>query len=173
VACATDTSCLAVGTTSTSVSGIVPARGALLQSSDGGHTWTRSIATPSIDDIYGVDCPSARTCTIVGTDWIGQPAIGTGAVAQSRNGGASFTASRTEYTPLALTALACPTSRTSRTSQTSTPSASSPLPSAATSPVGCVAVGGDTVARITLPVARRAAPTPRVGQRTFHPDGLR
>ncbi len=125
--CATSTSCLAGGTTSTTVSALVPAKGALLQSDDDGRTWTASVDTPSVDDIFGIDCPSSRVCVAVGTDWVGTPAVGTGAVARSSDGGSSFTAVTTEYTPVPLTALACPT------------------------PANCVAVGGDTVARITLP----------------------
>jgi photosystem II stability/assembly factor-like uncharacterized protein len=129
--CVTITSCLATGTTSTTVSAVVPAKGALLESADGGNTWTSSfdassIDARSIDDIYGVACPSMRVCVMVGTKWIGNPAVGTGAVVQRRTSNGAFTASRTEYTPLPLTALACPR------------------------PQRCVAVGGDTVARIAL-----------------------
>ena len=127
--CATTSSCLAVGTTSTAVSNVVPAHGALLSSADGGHTWVALAGTGPIDDIFGIDCPSGSVCVMVGTKWIGSPAVGTGAVAHSSDGGANFTTSATEYTPLALTGLACPTTRR------------------------CVAVGGDTVARITLPAA--------------------
>lgn len=129
VICFTATSCLATGTTSTTVSAVVPAKGALLESPDGGHSWTsssdtRSSDTRSIDDIYGVACPSPRICVMVGTRWIGKPAVGTGAVVQRHNSNGALTASRTEYTPLPLTALACPSTQR------------------------CVAVGGDTVARI-------------------------
>jgi photosystem II stability/assembly factor-like uncharacterized protein len=126
VVCASIDSCLAVGTTSSTVSAIVPAHGALLQSDDGGHTWVDSPARPPVDDIYGVACPSTTICVIVGTNWISTPAVGTGAVGRSDDGGASFVASRTEYTPLALTAVSCPTIRR------------------------CVAVGGDTVAGVTF-----------------------
>jgi hypothetical protein len=76
---------------------------------------------------------------MVGTNWVGTPTVGTGAVAHSSDGGADFTASATEYTPLALTGLSCPTTQR------------------------CVAVGGDTVARIGLPhttSTRSAAPGP-------------
>jgi len=125
--CATISSCLAVGTTSTTVSAVVPAQGALLTSDDGGHTWAATTVSPPIDDIYGIDCPSRLVCAMVGTDWIGTPAVGTGAVARSNDGGAAFTVSRTEYTPLALTALSCATTQR------------------------CIAVGGDTIARIALP----------------------
>ena len=126
-ACATISSCLAVGTTSTTVSAPIPAQGALLTTDDGGHTWTRAAGAEPIDDIFGIDCPSRSICAMVGTNWIGTPAVGTGAVAHSSNGGAHFTASATEYTPLALTGLSCPTTQR------------------------CVAVGGDTVALIGLP----------------------
>jgi len=126
-ACATISSCLAVGTTSTTVSAPVPAQGALLTSDDGGHTWVRVAVAEPIDDIFGIDCPSPSICAMVGTNWIGTPAVGTGAVAHSSDGGADFTASATEYTPLALTGLSCPTTQR------------------------CVAVGGDTVALIGLP----------------------
>jgi hypothetical protein len=124
--CDSPTRCLAVGTTSTTISDVVPAKGLLLVSADGGHTWTDSPAPVPVDDAFAVDCPSATGCAMVGTKWVGTPAVGTGAVARSNNAGATFTASTTAYTPLTLTALACP------------------------SAVLCVAAGGDTVARITL-----------------------
>jgi photosystem II stability/assembly factor-like uncharacterized protein len=124
--CVTFTSCLAAGTTSTTVSAVVPAKGALLESDDGGQTWTRTSRSSSIDDIYGVACPSPRVCAMVGTRWIGEPPVGTGAVAQRHDGKAAFSASTTAYTPLPLTALACPSVRR------------------------CIAVGGDTLARISL-----------------------
>ena len=124
--CITFTSCLAAGTTSTTVSAVVPAKGAVLESDDGGQTWTRTSRSNSIDDVYGVDCPSPRVCVMVGTKWIGTPPVGTGAVSQRHDGKTAFTASTTAYTPLPLTALACPSVRT------------------------CIAVGGDTLARIAL-----------------------
>jgi photosystem II stability/assembly factor-like uncharacterized protein len=192
VTCSTATSCLAAGTTGTSVSDVVPAQGAVLYSADAGHTWTTSapIATPAtpttstpgatpaatttsapgatpaatttstapsttsstapasttttsttagkgaqtpaapapfpVDDVFAVECPSARVCVLVGTNWKGQPAVATGAVAESRDGGATFRAAAAAYIPLALSALSCPTT------------------------TGCIAVGGDTVARLTL-----------------------
>ena len=145
--CPTETTCLVAGTTGTTVSDVVPAQGELLRSTDGGHTWTTG-ASPSsaasttststtpkasadagafpVDDIFGIACPSARVCALVGTKWSGQPAVATGAVAESRDGGATFASASSAYIPLALSALSCPTS------------------------AGCVAVGGDTVARVTL-----------------------
>jgi hypothetical protein len=128
--CATVTSCLAAGTTSTTVSAVVPAKGAILTSQDGGQTWDASPFTSSIDDVFGIDCPSPRICAMVGTKWVGRPSVGTGVVAQSHDSGLSFTASTTAYTPLPLTAVAC------------------------SSPRACVAVGGNTVARLMLNPAR-------------------
>jgi photosystem II stability/assembly factor-like uncharacterized protein len=124
--CTTVSLCLAVGTTTTTVSDVVPAQGQLLRSADGGHTWTPAAQTLHVDDAYDVACPSPKVCAVVGTDWSGQPVIGGGAVAQSRDGGLTFRASSSAYVPLTLTGLACPTTK------------------------GCVAVGGDTVARVTL-----------------------
>jgi hypothetical protein len=125
VACATSTSCLAAGTASTTVSGVSPAKGQLLQSVDGGHTWTVT-TVPPVDDTHGLACPSAQRCAMVGTDWAGNPAVGTGAVAQSHDGGQTFTPSSSAYVPLTLTALSCPTA------------------------AACIAVGGDTLARVSL-----------------------
>jgi hypothetical protein len=148
-ACTTVTSCLAAGTTSTTVSAVVPAKGEILTSQDGGHTWTPSVATPSTDDAFGIACPSNRVCAMVGTRWTGQPAVGTGAVAESHDGGVSFTASATAYTPLPLTALACFSAR------------------------ACVAVGGDTVASLRLaPVTPRASTTSTTSTAGHHRPGL-
>jgi photosystem II stability/assembly factor-like uncharacterized protein len=132
--CLTASECLAVGSTSTTVSDVVPALGQLLRSADGGHTWTAAAAPPVAG--YGIACPSARLCALVGTKWTGEPAVGSGAVAQSRDGGATFKESSTAYVPFPLTAVECPT------------------------PVRCVAAGGATLARITLlpPATRRGAP---------------
>jgi hypothetical protein len=136
VTCATSTSCLAAGTVSTTVSGVTPAKGQLLQSVDGGHTWTTA-SVPPVDDTHGLACPSAQRCAMVGTDWAGNPAVGAGAVAQSHDGGQTFTPSSSAYVPLSLTALSCPTS------------------------VGCIAVGGDTLARVSLhPTPNQRAGTP-------------
>jgi photosystem II stability/assembly factor-like uncharacterized protein len=126
VACTSTASCVAAGTTSSTVSDVVPAKGQLLRSTDGGHTWTTVSAALPVDDVYAVACPSAQQCAMVGTKWTGFPAVATGALAQSLNGGQTFRASSGAYVPLTLTALSCPTV------------------------AGCVAVGGDTVARLTL-----------------------
>jgi photosystem II stability/assembly factor-like uncharacterized protein len=124
--CTSSSVCLAAGTQSTTVSDIVPAKGEFLRSADGGHTWTAATSAPPVDDVYGVECPTAEVCAMVGTKWAGNPVVGTGAVAQSGDGGLIFKASSAAYIPITLTALSCPTSDR------------------------CVAVGGDTVARLTL-----------------------
>ena len=77
---------------------------------------------------------------MVGTMWMGSPAVGSGGVAQSIDGGATFQALSVAYVPLTLTALSCPTAS------------------------ACVAVGGDSPARITLvrrPSTARAPRAPR------------
>jgi photosystem II stability/assembly factor-like uncharacterized protein len=140
-ACATPTNCLAAGSTSTTVSDVVPAHGQLLDSADGGHTWAPAATPPPVDDVFGLACPSGRVCAMVGTEWKGTPAVGTGAVAQSGNGGTTFRLASVAYVPLTLTALSCP------------------------SVTACVAAGGDTVATITVVPPR---PHPAHGS-TTHP----
>ncbi len=125
VACTTSTTCLAAGTASTNISDVVPAKGQLLQSVDGGHTWTAA-AVPPVDDVYGLACPNTQQCAMVGTTWVGSPAVGTGAVAQSHDGGQTFAPSSAAYVPLTLAALSCPTA------------------------AACIAVGGETLARVSL-----------------------
>ena len=110
--------------------------------------WTASPARLSIDDVYSVACPSPTVCAMVGTNWVGNPAIGMGGVAQIRNGAGSFTAATTEYTPLPLTALDCAT------------------------PKGCIAVGGNTLARIVLTKAKHGASvTPNTPASGVHRPG--
>ncbi len=72
---------------------------------------------------------------MVGTKWIGFPAIALGAVAESVNGGTTFKSSPLAYVPITPTAVACP------------------------SDSACVAVGGDTLARITLLHPKRSDQT--------------
>jgi len=125
-ACISASNCLAAGTTGTTVSDVVPAKGELLHSTDGGHTWVPSSSAPPVDDVYGLACPSNVQCAMVGTTWVGSPALDTGGVAESTDAGLTFRSSPTSYVPITLTAVACPSSS------------------------GCVAVGGNTVARLTL-----------------------
>jgi photosystem II stability/assembly factor-like uncharacterized protein len=139
-ACLSASVCVAAGTTGTTVSDIVPAKGELLRSADGGHTWAPVASAVPVDDVYGVACPSATQCAMVGTKWAGFPAVGTGAVARSTDAGTTFQSSATAYIPITLTAVACP------------------------STAGCVAVGGDTVARLALLRLKRH-PQPAGAQR--------
>jgi BNR/Asp-box repeat len=139
IACPTPSDCLAAGTTATTVSDVVPAKGELLYSIDGGQTWALGQGPSAVDDVYGLACPSADQCTMVGTKWIGFPAIALGAVAQSVNGGTTFKNSPLSYVPITLTAVTCPSAS------------------------ACVAVGGDTLARITLLQPMRTAHTTSAG----------
>ncbi len=125
-ACLSVSVCFSGGSTSTTVSDVVPAAGQLLRSADGGATWTAVPGTVPVDDVFDLACPTAEVCAMVGTKWDGSPAVSSGAVAQSNDGGSSFKASLAAYVPLSLTALSCPTT------------------------TACVAVGGDSVARVTL-----------------------
>ena len=99
-ACLTASDCLAAGTTGTTVSDVVPAQGALLHSTDGGHTWTPSTGALPVDDVYGLACPSDDQCAMVGTTWMGDPAVGAGGVAQSTDAGLTFRSSPTSYVPI-------------------------------------------------------------------------
>ena len=133
-ACLSPSDCLAAGTTGTTVSDVVPAKGELLRSADGGHTWVPSSSPLPVDDVYGLACPSDDQCAMVGTTWAGSPAVGTGGVAESTDAGLTFRSARTSYVPITLTAVDCPSAS------------------------GCIAVGGDTVARLTLLHPRRHSP---------------
>jgi hypothetical protein len=124
--CSSATACLAAGSTSAAVNDIVPAKGALLDSTDGGHTWQPVTGSPPVADVFDVECPSRTVCAMVGTVWEGTPAVGTGGVAQSGDAGTTFSLSSAAYVPLTLTALSCPTAAT------------------------CFAAGGDSLARITM-----------------------
>ena len=86
-ACLSVSVCLAVGTTTTTVSDVVPAKGELLRSTDGGHTWQPSTAPLPVDDIFDIACPSTTDCAMVGTKWVGVPAIGTGGSPRASTGG--------------------------------------------------------------------------------------
>ena len=142
VACTAPSECLVAGSTATTVSDVVPAKSQVLASTDGGHTWAPAHGPSAVDDVYAMACPSPEQCAMVGTKWIGFPAIALGAVAQSIDGGGTFKGSRVAYVPITLTALACP------------------------STVACVAVGGDTLARITLLQPKPSARSSGTGSAT-------
>jgi photosystem II stability/assembly factor-like uncharacterized protein len=135
--CSNSSRCLAAGSTSSLVNNVVPAKGALLDSADGGHTWQPVTDQPPVEDVFDIECPTGTVCAMVGTVWKGTPAVGTGAVAQSGDAGTTFHLSSAAYVPLTLTALSCPSATT------------------------CFAAGGDSVARITL--APPKPPHPRTG----------
>ncbi len=143
-ACLSASVCLAAGTTATTVSDVVPAKGELLRSVDGGHTWEPSTRALPVEDVYGLACPSAQQCAMVGTEWFGLPEVGVGAVGQTTDAGVTFRGSPTSYIPLTLTAVACP------------------------SVSDCIAVGGQTLARITLlhPAQHPATPGSSRAQET-------
>ena len=116
--------CLAAGTTGTTVSDVVPAKGELLRSTDGGHTWEVSTPAAGRGRVRPV-LPVGRPVRHGGDDWFGCPAVGQAAL-QSIDAGTTFRSSPTSYVPLTLTSVDCPSTS------------------------GCIAVGGNTVARLTL-----------------------
>ena len=117
----------------------------------GGTRGSRRPAPLPVDDVYGLACPSADQCAMVGTTWVGFPAVGAGAVAQSIDAGLTFRSSPTSYVPITLTAVACPSAS------------------------GCVAVGGHTVARLTLlhPSGTQRRRDPRPGRLRRAPTSSR
>jgi hypothetical protein len=79
---------------------------------------------------------------MVGTFWFGLPEVGVGSVAESTDAGTTFRSTPTSYTPITLTAVDCPSTST------------------------CIAVGGHTVARVTLLPPRRHPATTGSGAPT-------
>jgi photosystem II stability/assembly factor-like uncharacterized protein len=121
-------SCLAAGTPSTATTGFVAASGQLLTSANAGTSW--AILTDSLpDDAYGVACPEAKVCLVVGTDWVGKdPARPTAAIRATLNGGRSWRPARLRYVPVGMSAVACPV------------------------PDHCLAAGGNVLVQVALPV---------------------
>ena len=132
--CPTPSLCLASGSTSTTVSDVAAAQGEMLRSVDGGMTWSSTHGAADRRRLrYGL--PDGPTLRPGRSQLVGQPGRrGSGAVAQSSDGGTAFALSSSAYAPITLTAVDCP------------------------SRAACVAVGGDVVARITL-VQPKAAHT--------------
>ena len=126
VACLTAAECLAAGTTNTTVSDVVPAKGELLAARTGATPGRRRPAR----------CPSTTSSASPARPPSSAPWWGHGGSAsrpsppgrspRASTAGVTFRISPTAYTPITLTALSCPTT------------------------TGCVAVGEDTVARLTL-----------------------
>jgi photosystem II stability/assembly factor-like uncharacterized protein len=133
-------SCLAAGTPSTATTGFVPGGGQLLSSADGGQTWALVNVSVPHDDAFGTACPNAKTCVVVGTNWVGttQPAP-TGSVVTTLNGGGLWRQATLKFDPVGLSSIACPAVNR------------------------CVAAGGNVLVRVTLPVkppAPKRAVTP-------------
>jgi hypothetical protein len=128
VACPAPTECLAVGTKSPTTIGVAQGQGEVISSADGGATWTTVAAPASVGDAFGVTCPTASACAVVGTGWTAaKPPGPTGAVAASVDGGGTWLDASARYLPVGLAAVSCPTA------------------------TSCVAAGNDELARITLP----------------------
>jgi len=136
VTCPTLLSCIAAGTAATATSGITQAKGQLLASTDGGHTWTSVPAPDGLDDIFSIDCPTATSCIAVGTRWTSsKPPTPVGGAVVSTDAGASWAVPPLRYLPSDITAVTCPTG------------------------TECLAAGGDVVAQVTLPApAHHRAP---------------
>ncbi len=128
IACA-GTRCLAAGTSSTATTGYVPGAGQLLTSMDGGTTWAIASGWTSGEDAYGIACPSAQVCVVVGTSWVGktQP-VPRGGIVSTLDGGAQWRTAKLRYVPVGVFAVACPVLN------------------------HCVAAGGNVLTRISLPL---------------------
>ncbi len=135
VAC-TESSCLAAGTPSTATTGFVAAGGLLLSSSDGGVTWQIASAGVAHVDAFGVGCPQAKVCVVVGTDWAAstppQPSAG---IVDTVDGGGSWRRATLKYVPVGLSSIACPTYNR------------------------CVGAGGNVLVSISLPVKAPKKPS--------------
>jgi photosystem II stability/assembly factor-like uncharacterized protein len=145
----TGPTCLAAGTASTATTGFVPAAGQLLTSTDGGATWVPVPVGAPHDDAFAASCPNAETCVVVGTDWVGQSQpVPTGAVIASLDAGAVWRAATLRFVPVGMAAISCPQVDT------------------------CVAVGGNVLVHIVLPV-HAPAPTHRPTRPSSRAGGIR
>jgi photosystem II stability/assembly factor-like uncharacterized protein len=139
--------CLAAGTSSTATTGFVPSSGQLLTSPDAGATWQPVSGPMAHDDAFAVSCPNAKTCVVVGVDWVGktQP-VPTGSIVATTDGGAQWRPARLRYVPVGLDSVACPAVNR------------------------CFAAGNNVLVRIALPVAlpapkHKVVPGTRAGSR--------
>ena len=121
------TSCLAVGTNSTVTSILADAPGTLLVSLDGGDTWLAGTSPGGMGDGAALACPSTELCAAVGTTWAGNPAVPQGGVATTVDGGTAWTTPEERYLAEGLADVSCPSAK------------------------WCITVGGNSIARITLP----------------------
>lgn len=127
VSCLTATACVAVGTSSTTVTDVADAPPDTVASTDGGQTWVAGTVPAPVDDAFGVACPSRHSCAVVGTAWSGRPAEPLGGVATSVDGATTWRPATARYLAAGLIAVVCPSARR------------------------CVAVGNDVVASVALP----------------------
>jgi hypothetical protein len=145
-----DTTCVAVGTTSTATTGFVPGSGQLLTSADDGGTWEVADG-PELahDDAFAASCPNKKTCVVVGTDWVGktQP-LPTGSIVTTLDAGVQWRSATLHYIPVGMDSVSCPVVNR------------------------CVAVGGNVLAHLALPVAL-PVPKPKVAPGTRHGSGAR
>lgn len=142
VSCDT-TGCLAVGSSSTVITGVPSGTGAVLASADGGATFTTRPASPALDDGLGVDCapPAGRgappVCAAVGIAFTHAiPPVPLSSVVATANPGGYVLPLAARYVPSPLVAVTCPTA------------------------VRCVAAGGPVAATVTLPASAAIRPPP-------------
>lgn len=123
--------CVAVGTTATNATVVVPGKGVILDSVDGGTTWTAEPHSTAVDDAFGVSCTARRVCVIVGTVWIPvSPPTPVGSVITSDDGGTTWRPAKLHYLPQNVLAVDCASAAT------------------------CVAAGTNVLAHVALPVKK-------------------
>ncbi len=128
VACTDDRTCVAVGTSSTTTSGIAPDKGTVVTSSGGLATFGVARAPSTIGDVFGVSCHRPASCAAVGIAWTSaSPPAPIAGVVTTLDGGSAWRTPRSRYVPSGLAGVDCPTA------------------------TSCIAVGGDVIARLTLP----------------------
>jgi photosystem II stability/assembly factor-like uncharacterized protein len=131
--------CVAVGTTVTNDTVVVPGKGVILDSADGGVTWQAEPHSSAVDDAFAVSCSTKLVCVIVGTVWIPvSPPTPVGGVITSSDGGATWRPARLQYVPESMVAVDCVSAAT------------------------CVAAGANLLAHIALPV-KKAKPSGHKG----------
>ena len=127
VACTDSRTCVAVGTSSTTTSGIAPDRGVVVTSGGVLTTFGAGRPPPALGDTFGVSCGAPASCAAVGIAWTSaHPPVPTVGVATTLDGGSAWRTPESRYVPSGLAAVDCPTASS------------------------CVAVGGDVTARLAL-----------------------
>jgi hypothetical protein len=114
ISCTSVADCLAVGVIGAG-SGFTAHQGLVLQSTDGGQTWTTASLPPNVTQVIQVSCPSTAECFAIGREQLATP---TSAVLSSSDGGATWTllsnptAPNGPTGPLSLSSISCPTTTT-------------------------------------------------------------